>query len=107
MRLALILIAAALVGGGCVSTLTRPAPPASLPITLGAAPTNATEAVAWVMLAQQLNRTVNPTPTQPLVEVTLGAVIAVLTAAGGWMARHQTTRRTDVPRTGDTPGSRG
>lgn len=101
MRFVFILLAAALLGGGCASFLTKPVNPEHLPVTMGAAPTNTTEAIAWLLLSQQANRSFNPTPTSGLVDVSIGALIAVMTAAGGWMARHNTPHTTVVTRSGD------
>ena len=57
---------------------------------MGAATTNDPTAVAYIELARQLNKQLNPTPTEPLIDTTLGGVALLVSAGIGFWARHAT-----------------
>lgn len=106
VKLLLTLVVAAAVGGGCASLLTKQAAPDS-PIIAASeslaewspvgqvATTNDTDTIAALRVLMQVNRQFNPTPSSPIVDVIAGALIAILTAAGGWHARSRALKKPD------------
>jgi hypothetical protein len=91
----IVLITVAAVGmttlTGC-SLLTTTASPNSNAVSEGLATTNDLAAVAALREAQAVNKAVNPTQTEPLIDAGLGGLAMMLTAFGGWYARHTTAK---------------
>jgi len=76
---------------GC-ELLTTTASPNSSAVSEGLATTNDLAAVAAIKEAQAVNKAVNPTQTEPLIDAGLGGLAMMLTAFGGWYARHTTAK---------------
>jgi len=74
----------------CSSLLTKQATPNSIAVSSGLATTNDLAVVAQIRELQMLNKSLNPTQTSPLIDVALGGIAMMLSAFGGWYARHHT-----------------
>ena len=105
LALIVTLTLAAAFGTGCAALLQKKAPATSLPVLNGAATTNDLASVAWLQLAQDINKAVNPTSTSLPIDTGLGALIGLISAASGFVARHVTgPKNVPVTRTGDKTG---
>jgi len=105
LALTIVLMLTALFGAGCAALLQKKAPATSLPVLNGAATTNDLASVAWLQLAQDINKAVNPTSTSMPIDTGLGALIGLISAASGFLARHVTgPKNVPVARTGDKTG---
>lgn len=83
----LVTVAAVLIiTTGCKSMLGTTASANSVPVNTGAATTNDVNAVAYLELARQLNATLNATPSSPLVNDGLTALIALVSGLAGALA---------------------
>jgi hypothetical protein len=80
---------------GCSSLLPSTASPTSAPVVSGIATTNDSTVVAEIKEMQAVNKTMNPTQTEPIIDAGLGGLAMMLTAFGGWYARH-TTAKTQI-----------
>lgn len=80
---------------GCSSLLPSTASPTSAPVLEGIASTNDSAVVAQIKELQAVNKTMNPTQTEPIIDAGLGGLAMMLTAFGGWYARH-TTAKTQI-----------
>lgn len=83
---------------GCASAFRTHAATDDFPVQWGAATTNDTQAVAWLLAARALNRAANPTPTAPVVDTILGAGVLLAGAVGGYLTRHHAQKGVDVER---------
>ena len=81
-------IAVMLAVTGCESLFTKTASPESLPVEYGGATTNDPNIVAYLKLAQAINATANPTPTEIPINQVIGALIVLAGAASGFYGRH-------------------
>lgn len=85
---------------GCSALLASRNTPDSIPARVFDIPTNELASVAWVESVRQINQAVNPTATAMPVDTALGAIIGLLSAAGGWYARHSASKPVDKTPTG-------
>jgi hypothetical protein len=88
----LIVFTALIAVSGCNSLLPNSASPANVAVQSGIASTNDSAVVADLKELQAVNKAVNPTPTEPLVDSALTFLAFAATAFGGWYARHHTAQ---------------
>lgn len=73
---------------GCKALLVDKPDPTSMMVTSGLLSTNEVNALEWIRLVAQINKTVNVTPTTPIVNSLLAGIAAIAAAAAGYAAKH-------------------